>query len=572
MQYLPDPALTLPEVFVLRAAREPDAEILRLVSFSGGEPVAQPYTNRQLLMLTQAAALALQENGLGAGDRAVLSVSNAAEFLSLFLGAQCLGAIPVPVPSSNDLPARGFAARLGAVVRDAKPRLVVVEDAAAMEAQLPELPRTLAIRGVQECCRPAGTSKAGAALKPLCHSNDVAFLQYTSGTTGVPKGVVVLHANVIANLRAIIDGANVGLADVTYSWLPLFHDMGLVAGLLLGIYLGIPTYVAHPRSFINHPASWLRAVCTFGATFSFGPNFAFDILAQKVPRSALDKLDLSRWRLAFDGAEVVDPRTVEAFLQRYAPYGFAKESFRPAYGLAECTLAAAFLRPGQMVQVDYVDRAGVAECGVAIPGSPEAPTSIGFTTVGTPVPGHRIRIVDVDAQRELPERQLGEIVISGPSVSPGYFAELAAGSMRCSELRTGDLGYIADGHLYVVDRLKDVLIVAGRKYSPANIELLVGRIPGIRQGAVVAFSTRGDCGTEDVYVVAGLEAGSTQMKNELLRMIRCTLREHVGLSPAEVFLVRPGMIPRTSSGKVMRSACIGMLRAGRFQREGLCTG
>jgi acyl-CoA synthetase (AMP-forming)/AMP-acid ligase II len=368
----------------------------------------------------------------------------------------------------------------------------------------------------------------------------------------------------LANLHAIIDGATMNRGDVIYSWLPLFHDMGLIAGLLLGVYLDIPTFIAPPKTFMTRPESWLRAIHCFGATFSAAPNFAYHAAAHKLPDRALTGLDLSTWRLAFAGAELVEPATIEKFVSRYQSYGFRPGSLRPAYGLAECTLAVAFPRQSSAPRFDCIDREAMTRDGVAVPGQAEEPRSVTYASVGRAVPKHTVSIRDVATGAELPERRLGEVVVTGPSVTPGYFSELRAGTPEQTELRTGDLGYLLEGELFIVDRIKDVLIVAGRKYSPSDIEREVSSLEGIRSGSVVACATRGVAGTEQAFVIAALQPGASADRGELASRVASHVREHLGLGLSDVLFVRPNQIPRTSSGKLQRTACAALVASGQI--------
>ncbi len=309
----------------------------------------------------------------------------------------------------------------------------------------------------------------GAAFPPLVFNRsfgETAFIQYTSGSTAAPKGVIVTHGNLVANMRASAEVAGLGPADRSVSWLPLYHDMGLIGGMLLGVYLGAGTFVMRSRSFLGRPDSWLRAISRFKATFACAPNFAYNMLARRLSERALAGLDLSSWRLAFNGAEPIDRVTVNEFARRLAPAGLPLESMYPVYGMAECTLAISLPTPGAPVRLDFVDRALLSSTGRASQTSPDSPSAACFTGVGRALPAHRVRIVEPGSRTELPERHLGEIVVSGPSVTPGYFRNDGRCAPSREELQTGDLGYVADGELYVVDRIKDILILGGRKCRP----------------------------------------------------------------------------------------------------------
>jgi acyl-CoA synthetase (AMP-forming)/AMP-acid ligase II len=560
---LPHPLLCFPATFARRAQLTPTRTALGIVSFTRGSPASEPFSCARLENMTWRAAAVLVERGLTRGSRVLLSLAGPADFFAFFLGAQCIGAVPVPLPSTAEIPTAACVERICSVAQDAEADALIVDDDRACQALPDELKRSIAVFNLANAALfEHDEARPPDGFSPERALEETAFLQYTSGTTSAPKGVVVRHGNLIANIRAIVEGGGVDHRDVAFSWLPTFHDMGLVAGLLLGMYVGIPTYVAASKIFVLRPETWVRAISHFRATFSAGPNFAFDVLARRVPDRALEGIDLSCWRLAFDGAEFVDSATVRAFTERYATRGFRAGALRPAYGLAEATLAAAFVRPGEPVRFDCVDRTALATRGVAIPVDGESERAVTFVGVGSVISGHRISVVDPASQAEVPPRHLGEIVVSGPSVSPGYFRELSGGVEERAALRTGDLGYIADGELYVVDRIKDLLIVAGRKYAPSDIERVVGDVDGVRAGAVVAFSERAS-GTELVCVLAAQEPGCSHEKRVIHVAIRRALHDHFGLG-ARVFLVRRGQLPRTSSGKLRRAECRRLLASGRL--------
>jgi acyl-CoA synthetase (AMP-forming)/AMP-acid ligase II len=559
---LPDATLSLPAVLAARARSVPYRTAFHEVRFEGRAPLAQPIRYGHLDAMVRAAAATFAAAGVGAGDRVLLATSSVSSFLAGLVGAACSGAVAVPLPALTDTPPRAYVDRIASVVANARPRVLLVDSVDAVEGLLSDLPSTMRVLSLPDFSDEGRVPALPAHFSASCALEDVSFLQYTSGSTGAPKGVVVRHGNIVANLRAIAEAARLGEGDVMLSWLPLFHDMGLMA-LLLGLYVGIPTYIAPTRAFALRPDTWLRAMTVFRATVSPAPNFAYDVVARRVPDRALEGIDLSSWRIAFVGAEPVVPDTVLAFVDRYARYGLRADAIRPAYGMAECTVAAAFPRAGEPLRFDCVDRALLTEGGLAEPRPWRAQGSVTYTSVGTALPGHRVRILDLDSPIELPQRRLGEIALSGPSVTGGYFGELVDGP-RENELRTGDLGYLADGCLYVVDRLKDILVLAGRKYAPADIERVVRGVPGLGGAVVVAFSVAGDSGTDELCVAVAPPSASEAGRIDLDVAVRRAVHLHFGVRPWRVVRVRPRDLPKTSSGKIRRSTCRALLEAGQL--------
>ena len=561
-EFLPDPAWSFPEVFARRAAQHPERPALHVVGFTGREPHAMPLTFAELSERTRKAARMLSECGIRSHDRVILSLVDAGVFLSFFLATQCLGAIPVPLPAVAELPQRAYSDRVRSVMRDAYPRAIVLDTARALDVIDAALVVRLEVIDATQLDR---TSADDVDLSWSRQPHEIAFLQYTSGSTGDPKGVAVLHHNLLGNLRAMIEGLRIGPADRIYSWLPLFHDMGLIAGLMMGIYAGIPAYVSSPKHFVARPDSWLRGISRFRATFSPAPNFAFHVVARRVPDSALQSLDLSSWRLACDGAEPIDAETARAFVKRFAPFGLRDNSFRAVYGLAECTLASTIPEFESPTRFDCVNRQQLAAHGVAANGTACDPDAITFVGVGKAVPGHEIRIVEPGTDLELPERRLGEIEVRGPSVTPFYFQQLLAGVAPREALRTGDLGYIAEGQLYVVDRLKDILIIGGRKFAPHDVEHVVAAIAGVRRGAVAAFASRGSDGSDQLILALAPDPRTRPEPDALARAVRLSVFSHFGLTPASIVMIRPGDIPRTSSGKLARAACRTAYESGEWR-------
>jgi fatty-acyl-CoA synthase len=341
--------------------------------------------------------------------------------------------------------------------------------------------------------------------------------------------VALTHANVSANIDAFLGPSAVAASseDVGVSWLPLNHDMGLVGMALGALYTQRTCVLLPPEMFVRRPAEWLRAITRHRATVSFAPNFAYDLCVRRV--KDLDGLDLSSWRIAGCGAEPIHPPTLAAFARKFAPVGFRETSFLPSYGLAEHVLAATFAPRGRPLR-----------------------TENSLVSCGAPLPGHAIRIVDEDKQ-PVPERRVGEILLSGPSVMLGYYHEDEPGdAIEDGWLRTGDLGYLADGELFVCGRAKDVIIAHGRKYHPQDLEWAVDDLAGVRRGRVVAFGTAGAGRADRVVMV--VEPNGTVAAASLTEMVRRRIGDLFGLYVDEVAIVPSGTVGRTTSGKVQRAA------------------
>jgi fatty-acyl-CoA synthase len=385
---------------------------------------------------------------------------------------------------------------------------------------------------------------------PVAVSRDaIALLQFTSGSTAAPKGVVLRQRNVSANINAIVgpSGIGVGPHDVAVSWLPLYHDMGLIGMLLGALYSPCSVVVMSPTLFLKRPSVWLEAISTYKGTISFAPSFAYDLCRRRVKSSQIASLDLSSWRVAGCGAEPIRPDALRGFADHFAGAGFRESSFMPSYGLAEHSLAVTLGCNG--LQVDIVDGDRLVRESRAVPvvnGSRAARV----VACGRPFPGHRLKIVD-DALQELPERHVGTILVSGPSVMSGYFEDEEATRDALTEgwLRTGDIGYLANGELFVCGRTKDLIIRQGRKYHPPDLESAIADLRGMA-GVVVFGITHLEDSDE---VVAVLETRASSRPDEIAEHARRRIRETAGLELDRVILTPPGTIPRTTSGKVRRS-------------------
>ncbi|MVU80418.1 AMP-binding protein [Nocardia sp. ET3-3] len=407
----------------------------------------------------------------------------------------------------------------------------------------------------------AGTS-AGAGTKsvrlPELRPDDLAVVQFTSGSTALPKGVKLTHRQVLSGLAAIRRGIALDLEDQGGFWLPLFHDMGLF-GTLSAILRGIPAHLWSPLSFVKDPARWLREFAASGTTITAMPSFGYEALLAAVEPEQVAALDLRHWRIAFNGAEPISQDVVSRFLERFAPAGFAPSSMFGVYGMAEATLAVAFPPLGRDPLFEWVDRALLADAAVAEPVSPEQPGARAVAGVGAAVDGLALRVVSTDSGIELPDGRVGEILIRGASVTGGYLSadpEAVADRFVDGWLRTGDLGYLRGGELFVTGRCKDMITVRGVNHYAQDVEAVVADLDGIYKGRCTASADPD--GADVIAVIAETECEGEEAV-ALSRAIADRIAAELGLAAVEVHLVAPRTIPRTSSGKLRRLAARDLL-------------
>jgi fatty-acyl-CoA synthase len=397
---------------------------------------------------------------------------------------------------------------------------------------------------------------AGAAAweRPPDDPERLAILQFTSGSTAAPKGVILPDRCLGANLDAIVAGAQITSADRAVSWLPLYHDMGLIGLLMAPMLHGFELVLGAPQDFLARPACWLEWISEYRGTITAGPNFSYALAARALRRAG--SLDLSSWRLALNGAETVDPNAVESFCAAAAPFGFDARAAYPVFGMAEATLAVTFPAVGDGMAVDAVDRYTLEHDRRAVaPAVDAAPTSVRrLAKLGRPLDGFELRIVDPATGAVRAERVVGELELRGPSVTPGYYRnpEATAATFDDGWLRTGDLAYLVDGELVVCGRQKDVIIVGGRNVFPEDVERAAASVEGVRVGNVIAFGSDRKRGREAIVVVAETKTDDLHAVHD---SVVTKVRDAVGVPPVEVVLVRPGSLPKTSSGKLQRSLC-----------------
>jgi fatty-acyl-CoA synthase len=567
-------AETLTEVLRLRALGEHGRAHIQLY-----EDAHEPRTTTYGELYDQALSLAseIARRGLEPGQTVAIMLPTCAEFFSTFFGVLLAGGIPVPIypPFRADKIAE-YARRQTNILRNAEARFLVTWRQAESLARLlkPNVPSLRGVLNAQRLCATNGDPRSAAQPKSrtaaaassnnqwrpvenLAHharEGDIAFLQYTSGSTGAPKGVVLTHGNLLANIRSMIKGVQVNSNDVVVSWLPLYHDMGLIGAWLAPLFAGIPTVIMSPLAFLSEPARWLWAIHRHQATLSPGPNFAFELCVRKIPDKDLQGLNLSRWRAALNGSEPVQRATLDRFAARFEAYGFRREALLPVYGLAENSLAISATDVASGYRVDRIERAAFESTGRAVPAADDAPASLEFVGAGRPLRDVDCRIVTDDGA-DAGDRVEGHLWFRGPSATSGYYKnpEATRELMRGDGwLDSGDLAYRADGDLFITGRAKDIIIKAGRNLYPHEIEQVAGAIAGVRPGCVVAFGAPDErSGTERFVVVAEIRnaADASRISAEISDAVRDTM----GLPPDVIELVPPQSIPKTSSGKLRRT-------------------
>jgi fatty-acyl-CoA synthase len=502
-------------------------------------------------------AAALQARGLVPGDHVAVLGPTSRELMTIVRGCWLAGVASMVLP----LPMRmgsldEFVNSTRARIRHGDAKLVLID------AQL--APFYEAAQG-DPPIEPMGSVLPGAPNVPTAdrwerpdHDPErLVILQYTSGSTSEPKGVMIPDRVLSANIDACCEAAELGVGETMVSWLPLYHDMGLVGFLALPMTKGTELVQAAPQDFMAKPGNWMQWISDHGGTATAGPNFSWVLATRALKRA--EGLDLSTLTLALSGAEPVDPKAVDAFVAAAEPFGFSAGSVFPAFGMAETAIGASFPKRGAGLRCDTVDREVLERSRVAKPVVIDDPDELAVSArriplLGTAVPGMELKVVGPETRDELPERHVGELLLRGTSVTPGYYKREAATQALFHDgwLCTGDLAYILDGQLVLCGRIKDVIIVGGRNVFPEDIERAVGGLEGVRAGNVIAFGMEGYKGKESVVVVAEVRADDLDSVRE---QIHHRTLEVCGLPPRDVMLVRPGTLPKTSSGKLQRAKC-----------------
>jgi 1-acyl-sn-glycerol-3-phosphate acyltransferase len=555
-------AQTLVEVLDWHVARHPDR--LHLTVLQDDMTTLGALTYAQLAASARAVATGLIGRDIAPGDRVGLMLPTGLDFFAAFFGILYAGAVPVPIyPPMRLAQIVDHLRRQAGILRNAGARLLVtMPEGKGLVALLQGQVETL---GAIETVASLSTGSHQTRLPPVTDSRATALIQYTSGSTGDPKGVVLSHANLLANIRAMGAVMEVCSTDVFVSWLPLYHDMGLIGAWLGSLHYAAPLYAMPPLSFLVRPESWLWAMHRFRATLSVSPNFGFELCLNKIADADLEGLDLSALRMVANGAEPVSVQTIRRFMERFGRYGFSAGAMAPVYGLAENAVGLAFPPAGRPPVIDRVDRSALSLRGIAEHAHPDDPSPLEIVACGQPLPGHEIRIIDA-AGREVGERREGRLEFRGPSATSGYFRNDAKTRALFHDgwLDSGDRAYLAGGDVFITGRVKDIIIRAGRHIYPQQIEEAVADIPGVRKGGVAVFGvTDRATGTERIVVLAETREADAAARAALQDRTQSVVTSIAGTPPDEIVLAPPRSVPKTSSGKVRRSAARELYESGR---------
>jgi amino acid adenylation domain-containing protein len=549
---------TLVELLRARASATPDASAYTFLV--DGDATADAMTCGELDRRARRIAVALERAGVARGERALLLYPPGLDYIAAFFGCLYAGVIAVPVyPPRHD---RSLL-RLQAIAIDATASAGLIRD-----GDLAMLRQVFAFAPALERIRWIATDETdradldGESPRPIA-AEDLAFLQYTSGSTSTPKGVMLSHRNLIHNLGAIARAFRIDHSSRAVIWLPPYHDMGLIGGILQPLYGQFPVVLMSPLDFLKEPYRWLKAISVHRATITGGPDFAYNLCLRKITAAQRQALDLSSLQVAFNGAEPIRADTLARFSEAFAPCGFRSSAFYPCYGLAESTLIVTG-GPNDGPRLQAFDGPAMQR-GRAVPAPAHAPQAKLLVSSGSDVLDGRVVVVDPDTRAPAPDRAVGEIWVSAPSVAAGYWGQpeasardlraTLAGSPAPTFLRTGDLGFFSDGQLYVTGRSKDLIIIRGVNHYPQDIELTVERAhPALRPGSGAAFSVDTGDG-ERLVIVQEVSAGCpADALDGVLAAIRRRVAEAHELAPCAIALLAPGALPKTSSGKVQRHA------------------
>ncbi len=560
----PEQALTLIDVLNWHLQLHPDRPHIEMHQDAGH---GLQINFGQLASHSYRVAWGLIDKQVSRGARVTLMLPTGPEYFYSFMGVLAAGAVPVPIyPPTRISRIESYIRRHQTILNNCQAEVMITTP--EVKGYSPLL-KSLApsINHVVTVGEFSGFSHQPTKLN--IKASDTAFIQYTSGSTAAPKGVILSHANLLANIRAMGLATQLTSQDVFVSWLPLYHDMGLIGAWLGIFYHSARLVVMSPMEFLIRPRRWLWAIHRYRGTISAAPNFAYDLCVHRINGTDLEGLDLSSWRIACNGAEPVVPETVHKFCKRFADYGFRPEAYWPVYGLAEASVGLAFPKPGQPPFVHRVARDIFVKNGIAKEVDLTDNSALEFVACGRALKGHQMRIVD-DNDRELPDGQEGHLQFTGPSATSGYFENPGETEklFHGEWLDTGDLAYFNAGQVFLTGRIKDIIIRGGRNIYPHEIEDAVAAVPGVRRGRVVAFGTQLSVDSKELLVVLAETRETDKERQQAIRQaILAACSDIVDLPPDDIVLAPPNTILKTSSGKLRRSACRDLYDKGEIGKK-----
>jgi acyl carrier protein len=550
---------------VLRRFAESDPERVQIHLLE--EDLGQDITYGQLYQRASDVAAGLVARGLKPGETVAIMLPTGADFFYSFFGVTLAGGIAVPIyPPARPKQIEEYVRRQLGILRNAQVRFLISWPQAKVVADVMRvgLPSLIDVTS-------AGELAAEGRMRPgrLPDAADTFFIQYTSGSTGNPKGVTLTHANVLANVKGIGWAVKARPDDAVVSWLPLYHDMGLIGSWLFSVYHGYPITVLSPLDFLSRPERWLWAMSDSGGTLCPAPNFSYELCVRKIEYASIEGVDLSRWRIAINAGEPVMPSTLKAFATRFETFGFRPEAWTPCYGLAESSVALTFPPANRRPVVDRIRRSEFEREGRALAAGGYPGMTLEFVANGMALPEHEVKIVD-DAGKPLGERMRGRVLFRGPSRTWGYFRNPEATREAIDAegwMDSGDLGYWANGEIFITGRLKDCIIKGGHNIIPQDVENAAAEVAGVRKGCIAAFgSVSPEAGTERLVVVAETRITDKGQRSRMRREIVAEVSRKVGVPPDVVELAPPQAVPKTSSGKIRRVEARRLFEAGELGR------
>lgn len=525
--------------------------------------LVRPYPYAELQKDSIAAAKRLIAFGIKPGDRVALIADTEPQFCALFFGAVYAGALPVPLPLPTSFGGKeGYIDQLAVQLRSSEPQLLLYP------AEISEISQAAA-----EACSVPGQDWESFAERdapdvefPQARPDDVAYIQYSSGSTRFPHGVIISHKALLHNLGSHANGMHIGQNDRCISWLPFYHDMGLVGCMLSMVANQVSTDYLKTADFARRPLAWLDLISRNpGTSCSYSPTFGYDICARRIGSQShvADRFDLSRWRLAGNGADMIRPDVMQHFTDAFADAGFDPKCFVPSYGLAEATLAVTLMPSGEGIVVDLVEESELS--GVPKADNDEPVRYRAIVNCGKAVRDTTIEIREEDGSL-MGNKAIGQVWVQGPAIMEGYYRDQEAtdACMKDGWLDTGDMGYLSDGYLYVVGRAKDMIIINGKNHWPQDIEWAVEQLPGFKSGDIAAFSITAPSGEETPAVLVQCRTSDINERTRLHGMIRDKVRAITGMN-CVIELVPPRTLPRTSSGKLSRAKARNLYLSGEIQ-------